>query len=174
MVGERIGQPQSPQSQCVAGYHWRWDEVRFEVLHPRNSSAWQGNDLSCVVLVSIGDMRLLLTGDIEAPVEKLLLHAAALTRVDIVLVPHHGSGTSSSQPFVATLQPSLAIASAGFGNRWGMPRTDVVQRWEDAGATFLNTATAGAISQRLCGSGGAGPVARARVDSLKYWHDDVR
>ncbi len=174
VVGERIGQSKSSQSLCAAGYHWTWDEVNFEVLHPRNSSAWRGNDLSCVVLVSIGDMRLLLTGDIEAPVEKLLLHATALTRVDIVLVPHHGSGTSSSQPFVATLQPALAIVSAGFGNRWGMPRTDVVQRWEDAGATLLNTATAGAISQRLCRSGGAGPVARSRVDSLKYWHDDVR
>jgi len=174
LVGERVAQSQAAQTQCTAGYHWSWDSVSFEVLHPRNSSAWQGNDLSCVVLVSIGDTRLLLTGDIEAPVEKLLLHAAMLTQADIVLVPHHGSGTSSSQPFVAALRPALAIVSAGFGNRWGMPRTDVVQRWEDVGATLFNTATAGAISQRICGSGGAGPVARARVSSMKYWHDDIR
>jgi competence protein ComEC len=174
LVGEPVGQSQSSQTQCAAGYRWIWDEVSFEVLHPRNSSAWQGNNRSCVVLVSIGNLRILLTGDIEAPVEKLLVHAVALTRTDIVLVPHHGSSTSSSQPFVAALQPSLAIVSAGFGNRWGMPRADVVRRWEHLGARVLNTAADGAISQRICGPSGAGPVRRARVDSLQYWHDDVR
>ncbi len=173
LVGEPVSQPQSSQTQCVAGYQWIWDEVSFAVLHPRNSGAWQGNNRSCVVLVSIGDLRLLLTGDIEAPVEKLLVHAVALTRADIVLVPHHGSGTSSSQPFVAALQPALAIVSAGFGNRWGMPRADVVGRWEQVGARVLNTAADGAISQRICGSSGAGQVRRARVDSQQYWHDKV-
>jgi competence protein ComEC len=127
-----------------------------------------------VLRVSVGRHNILLTGDIESPVEKLLVHAAVLQPTDIVLVPHHGSGTSSSQPFIAALQPSLAIVSAGFGNRWGMPRTEIVERWEHSAARVLNTATAGAISQRMCRSGGAGPVRRSRVDSLKYWHDNVR
>ncbi len=174
LVGEAVEQSQTPQIQCTAGVHWTWDEVRFEILHPRNSSAWEGNNRSCVVLVSIGSTRLLLTGDIEAPVETLLVHASGLTRADIVLVPHHGSATSSSSPFVAALQPALAVVSAGFGNRWGMPRADVVQRWEHAGASVLNTAMEGAISQRICSSGGVGPVHRARVDSRKYWHDELR
>lgn len=174
LVGEAVEQSQSPQIQCTAGVHWSWDEVRFEILHPRNSSAWEGNNRSCVVLVSIGSTRLLLTGDIEAPVETLLVHASGLTRADIVLVPHHGSATSSSAPFVAALQPALAVVSAGFGNRWGMPRADVVQRWEHAGARVLNTAMEGAISQRICSSGEVGPVHRARVDSRKYWHDKLR
>ena len=171
LVGEQVGQSQTLQNQCIAGYRWSWDEISFEVLHPRNSSAWTGNNRSCVVLVGIGDTRLLLTGDIEAPVETLLVHTAALPRADIVIVPHHGSGTSSSQPFIKTLEPALAIVSAGFANRWGMPGKDVVRRWEQAGARVLNTATAGAISQRLCRSGGLGPIRRSRIDSMKYWHD---
>ncbi len=177
LVGEALEQShqsQLSQIQCTAGYHWSWDEVRFEILHPRNSSAWEGNNRSCVLLVSIGPTKLLLTGDIEAPVETLLVRTFALTRVDIVLVPHHGSATSSSSPFIAALQPALAVVSAGFGNRWGMPRADVVQRWEHAGARVLNTAMEGAISQRICSSGGVGPVRRERVDSRKYWHDKLR
>jgi competence protein ComEC len=172
VVGEQVGQSQPPpQHQCIAGYRWRWDEIGFEILHPRNSSAWTGNNRSCVVLVSVGNTRLLLTGDIEAPVETLLVHTAALPRADIVIVPHHGSGTSSSQTFIKTLEPALAVVSAGFANRWGMPAKAVVRRWEQAGAQVLNTATAGAISQRLCRSADPGPVRRSRIDSMKYWHD---
>ena len=174
LVGEQVARSQSSQTQCVAGYRWVWDEISFAILHPRNSSAWEGNNRSCVLLVSVGPHNILLTGDIESPVEKLLVHAAVLQPADIVLVPHHGSATSSSRQFIAALQPSLALVSAGFGNRWGMPRVEIVQRWEHAGASVLNTATAGAISQRICHSGGAGPVRRSRVDSLKYWHDNVR
>jgi len=171
LVGEPVIQPHSSQTQCVAGYRWAWGEISFAILHPRNSSAWEGNNRSCVLLVSVGPNNILLTGDIESPVEKLLLHTTVLQRTDVVLVPHHGSGTSSSQPFIAALQPSLAVVSAGFGNRWGMPRRDVVLRWEQAGSKVLNTAVAGAISQRICHASGPAPVHRARVDSQKYWHD---
>jgi competence protein ComEC len=127
-----------------------------------------------VLRVSVGRHNILLTGDIESPVEKLLVHTAVLKRTDMVLANDCRNQLTQRPVKAAALQPSLAVVSAGFGNRWGMPRTEVVRRWEQAGASVLNTATAGAINQRICRSGGAGPVRRSRVDSLKYWHDNVR
>jgi competence protein ComEC len=87
-----------------------------------------------------------------------------------VIVPHHGSRTSSSPDFVNTLRPALAIVSAGFDNRWGFPKTDVVRRWEFGGARLLETATSGAIGQRICIASGVERLRRERPDSRKYWH----
>jgi competence protein ComEC len=91
--------------------------------------------------------------------------------VNTVVVPHHGSRTSSSQDFVNALSPDLAIVSAGFGNRWGFPKTDVVRRWEMAGARLLETATSGAISQRICTDTGVESLQLERRDARKYWHE---
>jgi len=68
----------------------------------------------------------------------------------VVLVPHHGSLTSSSPAFVHRLRPDLAVASAGYANRWGFPKERVTKRWEGAGAVVLDTANSGAVSFRLC------------------------
>jgi competence protein ComEC len=172
LVGENLEPPSLRSTVCRADAKWDWDGIRFKILHPRNRIAWEGNNLSCVLLVSVADHRILLTGDIEAPVEILLEYRSVLSDVSVVLVPHHGSRTSSSHALVNTLRPQLAIVAAGFANRWGMPKEDVVQRWQKSGARVVNTAYSGAISQRLCSGQPAGRVQRERPDSLRYWHDD--
>lgn len=108
--------------------------------------------------------------DIEAPVESLLARNGLLAPADIVLIPHHGSRTSSSEAFVRSIRPKVAIVSAGFHNRWGFPKEDIVSLWRSAGAEVLNTASSGAISYRICRDDGIRRLAEHRRDDRKYWH----
>ncbi len=170
-VGEPLPVFGLQQTACKSPLTWSAEAVRFRFLHPAPGRTWEGNNASCVLEVAIGRHKLLLTGDIETPVEAVLLGNGELGRVDTVVVPHHGSRTSSSVGFVAQLKPDLGIVSAGFGNRWGFPKPDIVRRWENTGAVLLETATAGAIGQRLCaGSGVTGP-SRERPEARKYWQE---
>ena len=83
--------------------------------------------------------RLLWPGDIEAVAEKHIIEQD-IGAVDVMLMPHHGSSTSSLAEFVSPLQPSLVIAQTGFGNHYGFPRADVVSRYKALGASIRNTA----------------------------------
>jgi competence protein ComEC len=156
---------------CRAGQSWRYDEVHFRILHPEPAGAFKGNDLSCVLLLESGDYRMLFSGDIEKSAEHSLLQRQVLPLVDAVLVPHHGSRTSSSPAFVRALRPSVAIVSAAFANHWGFPKPEVVVRWEAIGARVLNTATAGAIELQICADTGLDTIRRYRVDNRRIWHE---
>jgi competence protein ComEC len=101
-----------------------------------------------VLLVSSRTGSALLTGDIEAAAEKELL-AHGLAPVDVVIAPHHGSGTSSTSSFVAALHPDVAIFSAGYRNRWNLPQPQIVQRWQQAGARTHSTSEGGALEVSL-------------------------
>jgi len=156
---------------CHSGQHWTRDGVEFQVLHPPPGSGFDGNDRSCVVLIETGQFRILLSGDIEQPAEYRLVREGLLPPVDVVLVPHHGSRTSSSKPFVHALSPSVAIVSAAFGNHWGFPKEDIVARWEAVGARVLSTATSGAIGLHMCADSGVVSISQYRVDNRRIWHE---
>lgn len=174
LVGEPLGIPtRLPRAlPCEAGQLMAADGIRLAVLHPDRDRRREGNNASCVVELRAGRHGALLTGDIERPVERQLLSAGMLGAVDLVVMPHHGSNTSSHAAFVQTLSPSLAVASAGFRNRWGMPRQEVVARWASAGADVLDTGRDGAIGVRLCADTGLDLLYRQRVRSRRFWHDD--
>jgi competence protein ComEC len=91
--------------------------------------------------------------------------------VDAVVVPHHGSATSSSEAFVRVLAADLALVSAGYRNRWQLPRPEVVERWRSAGAAVLDTARDGAIAFRLCGKSGITKLERNRKRSRRVWYE---
>jgi competence protein ComEC len=170
-VGEMVPGLGLQQTHCSKASSWTADGVQFQFLHPPPDAAWEGNNASCVLEVATGNHKLLITGDIETPVEATLVENHSIGPVNTVIVPHHGSRTSSSPDFVRTLKPELAIVSAGFGNRWGFPKDDVVRRWEHVGARLLETATSGAIGQRICVRSGISTLSRERLDSRKYWHE---
>ena len=155
--------------KCIAGDYWEGDGIRFSFLHPPPDTHYQGNDASCVLLIEAGNHRALLTGDIEQPAEADLVHADSLPSVDLVVVPHHGSRTSSGLPFVAALSPTVAVVSAGYGNRWGLPKDDIVGRWRAVGAEVLGTAESGAVSIRLCRQGGLVSMSRHRDSQRRIW-----
>jgi competence protein ComEC len=108
---------------------------------------------------------LLVTGDIERRGENALLEGPL--GAEVVVVPHHGSATSSSPAFVAAVHPRFAIVSAGFANRWGFPRQEVRERWQAAGATVVVTGEAGAVTVVLDPSGVA--LSSERDGRHRYW-----
>lgn len=156
---------------CRAGQAWTIDDVHFRFLHPGANSKSEGNDSSCVLLLETGGNRMLFSGDIEESAENSLIRREVLPSVDAVVVPHHGSRTSSTIAFVQALQPSVAVVSAAYGNHWGFPKPDVVERWEAVGAEVLNTAAAGAIELRICADSGLESIRRYRVDNRRIWHE---
>lgn len=163
-----------PQSRhCTAGQRWAADGINYAFLYPGAEARRSGNNASCVLAVSAGEHRLLLTGDIEAEAERDLLGGIALQRVSALVIPHHGSATSSTAEFVARTRPDIAISSAAYGNRWQLPRDSVVQRWHDAGAGVMDTASSGAISFRLCARDGLRWLHRNRVSEQRFWHTVV-
>ena len=136
--------------RCRAGERWQWDGVRFEFLHPPASlPSGRRNNQSCVLRISTAGGSMLLTGDIERPVEEQFVHAGKLAATDVVLVPHHGSRSSSSPQFIAALEPRWAIVPAGYRNRFGHPAAEVLERYRAAGAELLRTDLAGAVSVQL-------------------------
>lgn len=138
---------------CVAGQTWNWDGVEFTVLHPPKDNALKKrNDLSCVLMVQAGVHKVLLTGDIEAHSEKQLIQSyGTQLQSDLLLVPHHGSKSSSSTEFLQIVKPKYALIPVGYKNQYGHPKESVLQRYRDIGATILRTEQEGAISFRLGG-----------------------
>ena len=154
--------------RCLRGMAWEWEGVRFEMLHPAPGlAARRRNDESCVLRVSAGGASVLLTGDIEKAAEVELLRSSAL-RADVLLVPHHGSRTSSSAEFLAAVRPRIAVAAAGYRNRFGHPHEEVLGRYASAGIELLRTDRDGALTLRLGPESIAVEAERAR--RARYWH----
>ncbi len=157
---------------CIAGDQWSWDGVRFEVLHPTPFFPYLGNASSCVLRIEAGSVALL-TGDIDEVIEeRLLARMPGSLRADVVLVPHHGSGGSSTPAFVAATGASRAVVSSGHGNRFGHPRPAVVGRWASSGAEVHDTAREGSLRIRL----GArdSPVEARRATHPRAWDAEAR
>lgn len=136
--------------RCMDGQSWQWDGVLFEILHPDNHSYENAkvsdNNRGCVLRISIGNQHILLTADIEKESEQQLLmeHADKLPAT-LLVVPHHGSKTSSTTDFVATILPDYAVFTVGYRNRFGHPKQEIVQRYADSGAELLRSDEDGAI-----------------------------
>lgn len=144
----RASQDSPVFSPCIAKQTWRWNDLDFEVLWPQRGVMRAYNSHSCVLRLSdpVSGVRVLLTGDIDALVEWMLVRHPQLLRSEIVIVPHHGSKTSSIQPFVDAVGAHYAFASLARDNRWGMPADQVVSRYQAAGTTWLDTGHNGQIS----------------------------
>ncbi|GLQ97456.1 DNA internalization-related competence protein ComEC/Rec2 [Dyella mobilis] len=161
-----------PMEACVAGQHWEWDGVRLSVLSPAAAGAAStANDRSCVLLVEGAGGRLLLTGDIASDTEPRVAAALGSGAPPVLQVPHHGSRTSSSPVFIAAIKPQLAIVSAGWRNRFGHPRAEVLQRYAQAGVPVLNTALDGAIQVDFPAGEPSFVAARWRLLEHRYWRE---
>jgi competence protein ComEC len=158
---------------CVAGQAWEWSGVRFAVLHPDAPSyrmaSTKDNARSCVLKVSSGGASVLIAADIEKDSERNLIAHKAPLASDIVVVPHHGSRSSSTREFIAAVLPEVAIFSVGYRNRFGHPAPDVVARYRDADARIVRTDEGGAIHVALDGAGWR--LERWRDVRRRYWHE---
>lgn len=155
---------------CVAGDHWQWSGTVFNILSPDRND-YQGNNASCVIRISIGQSDILLTGDIERKMEKYLLETQAdKLASSIIIVPHHGSRSSSMQSFVNTVNPEIVLNSSGYLNRYRFPDKKVKQRWLETGSYFLDTAIQGAVELELDKQGEVVTLSASRQDFQKYWY----
>jgi len=154
---------------CMAGMVWRWDGVEFRFLHPDPASAAVGNDTSCVLAVAGVSGRVLLTGDIEAGAEARLVGTGHDLNVDLVVAPHHGSSTSSTAAFVAATRSRWVIYPAGWRNRWGFPRPEVVARWSASHADGWITGRDGAVLAAFPGQGEPAPPVGWRCLRRRFW-----
>jgi competence protein ComEC len=152
---------------CRRGDAWQWDGVRFAFLHPGSTMAkTRRNDGSCVLRVTAGRHSLLLTGDIERAAEMELVKSA-MPASDVIVVPHHGSRTSSSAEFLAAASPRWAIVPVGYRSRFGHPHPQVLERYRAAGVEIARTDLDGAVHVLL--KPGAIGLATERRLRQRYW-----
>jgi competence protein ComEC len=166
-----------PSQRCEAGQRWTWDGVRFAVLHPLPGDydrKLRSNAMSCVIRVESSPINgkthsVLLTGDIEKAEEASLLslHGAAL-KTDVLIVPHHGSKTSSTSAFLDAVQPDVAVFQAGYRNRFGHPANEVVSRYRARNITEIDSPGCGAWSWQ--GQSEANAAVCQRQSNRRYWH----
>jgi len=160
-----------PMQQCAAGQAWQWDGVRFRVLSPAPGGGDRDNDSSCVLLVEGRGGRVLLPGDISSKAEPAVAAAVGTGPPPVLVVPHHGSKTSSGAAFIAALRPSLALVSAGWRNRFGHPRAEVLARYAEAGVPLFNTAVEGAVEVEFPADGTPRRQPGWRRQQPRYWRE---
>lgn len=156
---------------CAKGKRWLQDGVYFEFIHPLPDYEQNGtatNSGSCVLRISNGQRSVLLAGDIEAAQEKQILQHQALSPVDVLLVPHHGSKTSSSEGFLHALQPRWSWVQAGHMNRYGHPAGAVMDRYAGLDLPVVRTDQCGALHWR---SDQPNRTDCWRLQARRYWHD---
>jgi len=161
-----------PTERCEAGQRWTWDGVSYEVLHPFDTdyrSFTRPNAVSCVLRIGNGRATVLLAGDIERLQEAALVArtAEAHLRADVLLVPHHGSKTSSSEALLDAVRPRIGLVQAGYRNRFGHPAGEVVARYTERGVRLVESARCGAahwVSERPA------ELACERERRARYWH----
>ncbi|MEX8516926.1 MAG: DNA internalization-related competence protein ComEC/Rec2 [Leptothrix sp. (in: b-proteobacteria)] len=172
----------APFQPCQVGQSWVWDGVRFEVLHPRPVDylrAARGelrtNGLSCVLRISASRPNeagasgpsILLAGDIEREQELILLETQATRlRSDVLLVPHHGSRTSSTAEWLSSVAPSVAVVQSGYLNRYGHPSPMVLDRYRMHAVGVIRTDTCGAWHWNSASAA----YWCERMRSGRYWH----
>lgn len=130
--------------------------TRLELLHPIDSVSTNlmdndTNDDSLVIKLSYGEVDILFTGDIEAKAETRLITSGQDLRAEVLKVPHHGSRTSSTAPFIAAVQPKFALFSLGIRSSYGFPHANVVARYQKRGCVILRTDELGAITLKTDG-----------------------
>jgi competence protein ComEC len=162
----------APHRPCLAGDRWSWDGVQFEVLHP-DAGTYQAsarpNAVSCVLRVSGVQGSLLLSGDIERAQELSLVdRLGPRLHSDVLLVPHHGSKTSSTTNFLGAVAPRVAVVQAGYRSRFGHPAPVILGRYSALGTTVYRSDTCGAWTWRADGG-----MQCQREVAARYWHHRV-
>ncbi len=155
---------------CPENKIWHWDEVTFHLMRA-NKALWTNeNNRSCVLKVSNDYNGLLIPGDIDTNAEfDLISRMGKSLQADVLIAPHHGSNTSSSQKFIDTVKPKIVIYSAGYRNRYKHPRKIVMQRYSQHGIEQLNSASSGAVIITATTDSNSPEIIEQRKTFNRYW-----
>ena len=153
---------------CEQGQSWVWasssagidrhdsGRVYFEVIWPPKNGPKKGNNSSCVLIITWQGQSILLAGDIEKRAEQTIVESGVLEgyAVSVLIAPHHGSTTSSTNAFVKVVKPEHVVFSSGFRHHFGHPHPDVVRRYKLRGSELWSTGDQGAITFAWQSQGG--------------------
>jgi competence protein ComEC len=165
--------PEAGEIPCEAGRSWRFDGITLRLLHPPEHFPYLANESSCVLRIETADgvPLALLPGDIGSVIEQRLLRDhAGLLPAPVLVVPHHGSRSSSTEAFIDAVAPKIALIGSGYRNRFGLPREDVLARYRERGVALADTAQDGAIGLHI-DAAGAGELRRERDRRMRLWRE---
>lgn len=185
VLGQDIERLKTDSKQvCQAGQHWQWDGVDFTFLSPlaTNEAAEtvkhevisdatpKRNNRSCVLKIASQAGSILFTGDIEKTIEQqLLIHSLVQLESTVLIVPHHGSKSSSSQAFIDAVDPAAAIISTGYHNRYRLPNSQVISRYKISDVSIYRTDIDGAVDIQFLHHQ-TPTIDTYRSKAKKYWH----
>ncbi|TWI53406.1 competence protein ComEC [Pseudomonas duriflava] len=147
LSGEPLRIPPVLGPQSCHDMRWLWNGVMFTTWQPAPDA--KGNAASCLLLVEASGERLFLTGDIDQQTERRIIASGRDIHADWLVIPHHGSRSSSSAAFIAAVAPSAALLSRGRYNSFGHPHPSTLARYEAAGVRVYDTAMSGALTFTL-------------------------
>lgn len=158
-MGALAGEP------CRQGQSWEWDGVHFEVLNGPMPGLSINNG-GCVLKIESPEYSALLPADIEKKAEqRLLQEMPERLRADVLIAPHHGSKTSSTEAFVQAVNPAVVIYAAGWRNHFKHPRPEVVARYAELESLQYVTGNVGALTVRADLS-----VDQYRLEAARFWN----
>lgn len=159
-----------PDAQlCARGERWVMGLTEFQFLAPDTETPAGSNNRSCVLLIQHLGQRVLLTGDIEKAVERdLVRRFKDDLPADVMLIPHQGSKTSSTEAFIDAVSPTTALVAAGYLNHYGHPHGDVIARYHSRGIDVRSTVTSGSIQLHVDQDGYR--VSTFRATEQRFWH----
>jgi competence protein ComEC len=153
---------------CISGLSWKAGGTHFNIIGPDANTPSGSNNQSCVLQLIHGQTKLLLTGDIEKQTEQYMLNIGLELSADIMILPHHGSRTSSTMEFIQSVKPSLGLISMGYSNHHGHPHLSVVKRYLESDVKLESTVENGSILLKINDKGW---IQRSyRVDNRRFWH----
>lgn len=151
-LSEKAKQLKIKVRSAGAGEEWSTNSADFLFLYPFDDH-YEGNDDSLVLFGKMGGKKWLFTGDLEENGEGELIEKWKV-EADVLKVGHHGSKTSTSDSFLETLKPEIALISAGKDNRYGHPDPEVLNRLKSRGIIIYSTADSGAVHYKYLGTKG--------------------
>jgi competence protein ComEC len=168
--------PMPKQLKCYAGQQWAWDAIKFEVLYPQIESYQDANikdnNRSCVIKVTSRHGSILLTGDIETQAEQILLeNQQEKLESDVMIAPHHGSKTSSTESLIHAINAKHVIFTVGYLNRFKHPKPVIVDRYQANGAVLYRSDDDGAVVIDFIQKGPT-QINTWRALHRRYWHDE--
>ena len=128
---------------CLQGKRWQWRGLDFKVLSPTQITDRAENPQSCVIVLTDGQYKILLTGDADVATERAF--AENIGKINVLQVGHHGSKTSTGEFLLALTKPDLALISSGRWNAWNFPHPTVIERLNRYQSAVENTAISGHI-----------------------------
>ena len=162
------------------GDSWHWDGVDFDIIHPAKDAydvvGAKTNNLGCALKITAPGGTMLMTADIEKLAENLLLERfkdePGVLKSDVMVVPHHGSRTSSTDAFIDAVSPSLALVPVGYRSRFRHPNSAVMERYAARKIPIYRTDLLGAITLKFATDAKGKPVLTAyRQQHPRYWID---